>query len=125
MKTKTLKLFGMLACFSLAFLVTGYSEESSMEKAPSKDALKKYDADGDGKLNREEQAKRRADINAKAAQTRKENLAKYDTDGDGKLSKEERVAKKTAENAKKAEAKAARDAKKAARETMKTEKKTK
>jgi Ca2+-binding EF-hand superfamily protein len=113
MKTLPLRLFGMLAGFSLAFLVTGYSEESSNEKAPSKEALKKYDADGDGKLSEEEQAKRRSDIAAKAAQTRKENLDKYDVDGDGKLSKEEREAKKAAEAAEKAAAKAEREAKKA------------
>lgn len=108
-----LKLFGMLACFSLAFLVTGYSAESSKEKAPSKEALKKYDADGDGKLSEEEQAKRKADIAAKSAATRKANLDKYDTDGDGKLSKEERAAKKAAEDAEKAAKKAEREAKKA------------
>jgi Ca2+-binding EF-hand superfamily protein len=113
MKTLPLRLFGMLAGFSLAFLVTGYSEETSKERAPSKEALEKYDADGDGKLNEEEKAKRQADINAKAAQTRKENLDKYDVDGDGKLSKEEREAKKAAEAAEKAAAKAEREAKKA------------
>jgi len=113
MKTLTLRMFSMLACFSLAFLVTGYSAESSKEKAPSKEALKKYDADGDGKLSEEEQAKRKADIAAKAAATRKANLDKYDTDGDGKLSKEERAAKKAAEDAEKAAKKAEREAKKA------------
>ncbi len=113
MKILPLRLFGMLACFSLAFLVTGYSEESSKDKAPSKEALKKYDADGDGKLSEEEQATRKADIAAKAAVTRKANVDKYDADGDGKLSKDERAAKKAAEEAQEAAKKAEREAKKA------------
>jgi Ca2+-binding EF-hand superfamily protein len=113
MKKLTLKLIGMLATLSLAFVVTGYSGESSDSKAPSKEALKNYDKDGDGKLSEEEQAARKADIAAKGAATRKANVDKYDTDGDGKLSKEEREAKKAAEAAEKAEKKAEREAKKA------------
>lgn len=107
------KLISMLACFALAFVVTGYSEESSDPKGPSKEALKKYDADGDGKLSEEEAAKRKADIQAKAAQTKKENLEKYDADGDGKLSPEEREKRKADEEAEKVAKKAEREAKKA------------
>jgi len=110
------RVLGMLACFSLALVVNGYSEESTEGKGPSKAALKKYDADGDGKLSDEEQAKRKADIKAKGDQTRKENVEKYDADGDGKLGKEEREAKKASEAAEKEARMAEREAKKAAKQ---------
>jgi Ca2+-binding EF-hand superfamily protein len=110
------RLLGMLACITLALVVNGYSEEATEGKGPSKEALKKYDADGDGKLSDEEQAKRKADIKAKGDQTRKENVEKYDADGDGKLSKEERDAKKAAEAAEKEAKMAEREAKKTAKQ---------
>lgn len=122
MKTLLPKLLSMLACLSLAFVVTGYGESAEKTKGYSKATLEKYDADGDGKLNEAELAKRNADIKAKAAETRKSNLEQYDADGDGKLSKEERARmqtdRKAAADAKKAEA----AAKRAEREAKKAEK---
>lgn len=50
--------------------------------------LKKFDTDGDGKLNETE----RASLQEERKQKKAERIAKYDTDGDGKLSKEERKA---------------------------------
>lgn len=123
MKKLTQKLISMLAALSLAFVVTSQAEESSASKAPSKEALKKYDKDGDGKLSEEEQAARRADIVAKAAETRKANVDKYDADGDGKLSRDEREAKKAAEAAEREAKKAEREAKKAERDAEKAAKK--
>ncbi len=55
--------------------------------------LKKFDANGDGKLSEAERATAKAH--------RKEMVAKHDTDGDGKLSEAERAAAKAAIKAKK------------------------
>ncbi|MGB0328521.1 MAG: EF-hand domain-containing protein [Akkermansiaceae bacterium] len=62
--------------------------------------LKRFDADGDGKLNEKERAAameaRKAEMQARKA----EMLKRFDADGDGELSKEER---KAAMEARKAE----------------------
>ncbi len=58
--------------------------------------LKKYDADGDGKLSKEEKTAMKADRKQKKADNKAKRLEKYDADGDGKLSKEEKIAMKTA-----------------------------
>ena len=57
--------------------------------ATSQPILDKFDKDGDGKLDDDEQA---AMHKAVAERRRQEMLKKYDKDGDGKLSKEERAA---------------------------------
>ncbi|MBI4026643.1 MAG: EF-hand domain-containing protein [Verrucomicrobia bacterium] len=64
----------------------------SGEKAPQRrqklreHLLKKFDADGDGKLNDEERAKMKAAVQAK----KQEWLKRFDANGDGKLDSEER-----------------------------------
>lgn len=54
---------------------------------PSPEMLKKFDADGDGKLSEAERAKMRETIE----QQHKEKLKQFDTDGDGQLSEAERA----------------------------------
>ena len=56
---------------------------------------KRFDKDGDGKLNAEERAameKEREEFRQRMQQHRQEMMKKYDKDGDGKLSSEEREA---------------------------------
>ncbi|MDD4869996.1 MAG: EF-hand domain-containing protein [Kiritimatiellae bacterium] len=69
----------------------------------SEEILKKFDKDGDGKLNDEEKAAAKAAMEAKKAEREKKMLAEFDKDGDGKLSDEEKAArdKKMEENKKK------------------------
>ena len=66
------------------------SSEKKAEKPVPPAALKKFDKDGDGKLNDEEKAAWKA---AREAE-KKAMLEKYDTDKDGKLSDEEKAAMK-------------------------------
>lgn len=87
----------------------------SAKKEPTKAELKKYDANGDGKLDEAEAAKMKADADAKKAAEKKERLDKYDKNHDGKVSGEE----KAAEDADKAAAKAEREAKKSAKDAEK------
>ncbi len=53
--------------------------------------IKKYDKNGDGKLDDQEKAALRADMKAKHEARRAEMLAKYDTNKDGKLDDQERA----------------------------------
>jgi hypothetical protein len=109
----------VLACFSLAFVVSGYSQEKTSEpKAPSKAALKKYDADKDGKLSDEEKAKGKAEAKEKSEKAKKEALAKYDANANGKLDPEEKEKMK-------AEQMAEKEARKAQHEARKMEKNAK
>lgn len=82
------------------------TKEQTQPKAPSKAELKKYDANGDGKLDEAERAQLKADAAAKKEAAKQAQLEKYDADKDGKLSKEEKAAAQS-------DRKAARDAKKA------------
>lgn len=95
--------------------VRAEDKEPKKEKGPTKAELKKYDANGDGQLDEAEQAKLKADADAKKAAAKQERLDKYDTNKDGKVNKDEKVA----EDADKAARKAEREAKKAAKETEK------
>lgn len=64
--------------------------EKKAEKSVPADVLKKYDKDGDGKLNADEKAAWKADREAE----KKALLEKYDKDGDGRLNEEEKAAAK-------------------------------
>lgn len=118
-----LKLSALLACFTLAFVVTSNGEETAKEpKAPSKAALKKYDADQDGKLNDEEKARAKAEAKEKREAKKQETLKKYDANANGKLDEEEKgkmKAEHTAEKEARQAEKAARKAEKTAGETGK------
>jgi EF hand len=79
------------------------------EKAPSKADLKKYDANGDGRLDEGETARKKAEAKAKRDAQKAQELAKYDADRDGKLSPEEKAQEKS-------DKQAAKEAKQAAKE---------
>ncbi len=81
----------------------GKLDKEEMLKAQKEAILKRFDADGDGKLNDEEKAAfEKARAKAKRVmriKMTKEDLKKYDVDKDGKLSNEEK--KKLIEDIKK------------------------
>jgi hypothetical protein len=119
MKSKFLRYLIVPGLLALAFATTNVSaQESDMKKpkAPSKAALKKYDANGDGMLDEAETAKMKADDKAKRDAQKAEDFAKYDADKDGKLSKEETAAMKADKDAAK---EAAKEAKKSGKEEEK------
>jgi len=108
------RIAALLACFTLAFVVTGHGEEKSSEpKAPSKSALKKYDADHDGKLSDQEKARAKAEAKAKREARKEEALKKYDANDNGKLDPAEKEKMKAEDAAEKEARKAAREARKA------------
>ena len=110
------RITALLACFTLAFVVTGKGEENGTEtKAPSKSALKKYDTDHDGKLSDEEKARAKAEAKEKREAKKEEALKKYDANDNGKLDQAEKE-KMKAENA------AEKEARKAKKEALKAEK---
>jgi hypothetical protein len=99
--------------FAFAFATNARSaqdDSAPQEKAPSKAELKKYDANGDGKLDDAEKAQMKADAKTKRDAQRAADLAKYDTNKDGKLSKEEKEAMKADKDAAKEAEKAAKQA---------------
>jgi hypothetical protein len=101
-----------LLTLALALIVPVVSAQESSpkkEKAPSKADLKKYDANGDGRLDEGETAEKKADAKAKREAKKAQELARYDADQDGKLSPEEKAKEK-------ADKQAAKEAKKAAKE---------
>ncbi|HYC72359.1 MAG TPA: hypothetical protein VEB66_14205 [Opitutaceae bacterium] len=102
-----------LCALALASAAPAWAQAEKGRK-PSKETLAKYDADRDGKLNDEEQARWDADIAAKARETRRRNLEKYDADGDGKLDEAEKEKRKSGEAAEKEAAATARRAEKEA-----------
>ena len=88
MKTTIFVLSILLSCFSFAAKPEkGKKKESASVDRPSREKmLKKFDADGDGKLNAEEKAEVLKKMNAR----KKEMVSAFDKDGDGKLNEEER-----------------------------------
>lgn len=129
MKTLTSLLRIALGLLALVFTVTvalaSPDNKETKEKIPSKEMLKKYDANKDGALDDVEKAARKAEADAKAKEMKAANLAKYDANKDGKLDDEERAAmkadKEAAREARKAELEAKRDAKKAEHAAEKAE----
>lgn len=110
------KFTALLACFTLAFVVTAKGEEKASEpKPPSKAALKKYDADHDGKLSDEEKVRAKAEAKEKREAKKEEALKKYDANDNGKLDQAEKEQMK-------AETAAEKEARKAAKEARKAEK---
>ena len=93
MKTKSL----IVIAASFGLIGSAYAEhakgehnkgEHHMDKLPP-EILKKFDKDGDGKLNDEEREAAKAAREEMMKAHRAEMLKKYDKDGDGKLSEEE------------------------------------
>ena len=110
----------LLTFVSLIFLTIGLVAKPEKKgkgdrpSRPSKEIIKKFDKDGDGKLSEEEKAEIRKSManrqppahiiekfdkdgdgklsDEERAEIRKEMMAKFDKDGDGKLSPEERKA---------------------------------
>jgi len=89
-------------CMAVIFRNFQPEEDDGYVSARERTIIKKFDQDGDGILNREEQRAANAAIKA-AEKQRKAYLAKYDTDGDGRLNEQERRAAGEAETANRAE----------------------
>ena len=88
----------MLTKFKLALLiasplVAGAATYAAAQgdHAPA-DVIKKFDANGDGKLDDAERAQKHAAFEAKRAERHKQALATYDANKDGKLDDAERKA---------------------------------
>src|SRR5688572_6837089 len=93
MKTPMVSAFSRAGLIGLALFALGSNAARAEDKADKPipaGVLKKYDKDGDGKLNAEENAAWQA---AKEAE-KKALLEKYDTNKDGKLSEDEKAALK-------------------------------
>ena len=101
MKTLTFAVLKRAALFGLALGLGGAiaQAEEPAEKPVPPEVLKKYDKDGDGKLNDAEKAERQKDRRAE----HDANIAKYDKDGDGKLNDEEKAAMRADKKKKAAE----------------------
>jgi len=67
-------------------------EEKAAAKAAREEHVKKFDKDGDGELNQEERKAAREAIREQVREKMAERKKEIDTDGDGKISEEERDA---------------------------------
>jgi Ca2+-binding EF-hand superfamily protein len=82
-------------CGSLLVGGAGLVAAQGFGGGPGKaDMIKKYDANGDGKLDDAERAQLRADMKQKHEAKKAEMLAKFDLNKDGKLDEAERAAMK-------------------------------
>ena len=84
----------------------GGKKPGSGEGRPSRqEVMKKFDKDGDGKLNEEEKAELRKKMAERGAGRRIPPLVleKFDMDGDGKLNEDERATARKAMEARRAE----------------------
>jgi Ca2+-binding EF-hand superfamily protein len=95
MKTKPF----IIIAASIGIIGSAYAEEGKPERQHRKlppEILKKFDKDGDGKLNEEEREAAKAAREEMMKARKKEMLEKFDKDGDGKLSEEEEKAAREA-----------------------------
>jgi Ca2+-binding EF-hand superfamily protein len=93
MKTKQL----FIIATSIGLFGVAHAEEGKPQRPERKmppEMLKKFDKDGDGKLNEEERAAAKAAREEMMKAHKAEMLKKFDKDGDGKLSAEEEAAMK-------------------------------
>ena len=89
MKIISTTILALSLCFGLSAEPEKKGKKGGSEGRPSREEmLKKFDKDGDGKLNEEE----RAALREEGQKRRKEIIAKFDKDGDGKLNEDERKA---------------------------------
>ncbi|MCP5536336.1 MAG: hypothetical protein H7A51_08905 [Akkermansiaceae bacterium] len=106
--TKTL-MTGIAAAIALSMTANAEGDgkkgprDGKRPGGPHPELLKKFDKDGDGKLNEEERAAAKEAMEARRAAF----IKKHDTDGDGKLSDEEKKAAREAIAAKRKEIHAA------------------
>lgn len=125
MNKRTLIAITVLALAGAFTLPAVRADDSAPKDKPvSKSALKKYDKDGDGQLNAEEEAAMKADrekAKEKRAEARKETLEHYDKNGNGKLDPDERAAMKADRDKAKEERAEKRKAKKEAKEKAEAE----
>jgi Ca2+-binding EF-hand superfamily protein len=68
--------------------------DNRVDNPEAREMLKKFDKDGDGKLNEEERMAAKEVYKAREEAFKKEMLEKFDKDGNGELSEEEREAAK-------------------------------
>ena len=95
-----------LATGMIAKPQNGQKKRGSGEGRPSRqEVMKKFDKDGDGKLNEEEKAELRKKMAERGAGRRIPPLVleKFDKDGDGKLNEAERALARKAMEARRAE----------------------
>jgi hypothetical protein len=78
-------------CGSLLVGGVGVAAAQGWNGGGKADVIKKYDANGDGKLDDGERQNMHADMKAKREAKKQEMLAKYDINKDGKLDKTERA----------------------------------
>ena len=73
---------------------SGKGGHSGGEHPGREEMMKRFDADGDGRLNEAERAALRSEMEKRHSKRpdREKMMKKYDTDGDGQLSEEERSA---------------------------------
>jgi hypothetical protein len=76
MKTKRFIVTILLALIGAMAVPAVQAEDSAPEKKPSKTALKKYDADKDGKLSADEEAAMKADKGKAKAERKAKKEAK-------------------------------------------------
>lgn len=90
------KLLFLLPIYFLAHCLIGNTASEVQKKKPSfpskEEILKKFDTDGDGKLNEEERKKVRNEMASRRSSLPPLLAKKFDKDGDGELSEEERAA---------------------------------
>lgn len=94
---KTRSLIIIAASFGILGVANAQEEKPDRpeRKVPPR-ILEKFDADGDGKLNKEEREAAKAARGERMKERKQEMLEKFDKDGDGELNDEEKAAMKEA-----------------------------
>lgn len=92
MKKHPIKTTHITLGLCIAFAITTYAEndcKKHKQHFPTKRILKKFDKDGDGKLNAEEKAAFKEERKKRKAKVKAKITQRFDTDGDGELNQEE------------------------------------
>tara|TARA_B100000035_G_scaffold192911_1_gene164633 strand:+ start:500 stop:964 length:465 start_codon:yes stop_codon:yes gene_type:complete len=105
------KIFLLISFLSIATAMIAEPEKKGKKigsgegRPPREEVMKKFDKDGDGKLNEEEKAELRKKMAERGAGRKVPPfiLEKFDKDGDGKLSEDERAEARKAMEARRAE----------------------
>jgi Ca2+-binding EF-hand superfamily protein len=91
MKTTTIMMAGVAVVLVCSAQAKKPGKDGPRRELPP-EIIKRFDKDGDGKLNKEEMAAAKAAREERMKAQKEEMLKKFDKDGDGKLSEEERKA---------------------------------